>query len=135
MPDYTAIQGFGWLTLGDTVNLTFSIKADTHSNIFAATAGYSNITDGNITYATNAMNLWQSVADISFSVDDSNPDIGFYHGFHSDKSALGSTKAFANNPYITDVDIYINNNPEALSGSNIQFTYLHELGHALGLCE
>ncbi|MBE9609984.1 M10 family metallopeptidase [Chitinilyticum piscinae] len=140
--------GYNWLLfgrkwggpLGTGVSLTYSFvtsaDAISYGNQFVTKPAFNSAQK---TAATMALNAWSSVADIKFTqVADSKAGAGDIRWLNSN-SADHNPTAFAYFPYsggAEEGDIWIGPNPvykSPAAGNYAGQTYMHELGHALGL--
>ena len=82
------------------------------------------------TDALAALTLWSSVANVTFVQTNASPNISFNH----DGTGAATSAAWDNNGYMTSATVSISSNwyPGGV-GSYMFQTYIHEIGHALGL--
>lgn len=128
MANYNSLLNYTW----DDSIFTYSLDAN-NASYHLISLDISNPTDGIAAIASAATSAWSSVANISFSIDNTNPEIGLYEADISDDDIAGRT--YGVNVPFSDVDVFINNNATTFVPFQTEKTqtYMHELGHALGL--
>lgn len=93
--------------------------------------------DGNSSYVISAINAWCAVANITFSIDNDDPEIGFYEADMPTEPEFLAGRTYGydilTGERLTDVEIFVNDDSSYFYEGEKAFTYLHELGHALGL--
>ncbi len=139
MPSYTELlsgKSWGFSNITYTFNSSFYSSNTNLQNEFLYE---SNVIDGNSTLGLAALTLWSSVANINFS-STSNPiqaNIGILEGDLEPSEnglRLGSNLNLPETG--SDIDLscsIINKNDIIFHPGEKSFTYLHEIGHALGL--
>lgn len=133
MPNYSSLLAYKWSD-GD---FTYSLDPS-NSAFHLILSDVDNPDWGNSGFAMAAMTAWAAVADINFTLDNDDPEIGFYEAEISTPGKLGhtafiSTGVIPSGQFASDVDVYVNDNDTVFGAGEKAFTYLHELGHALGL--
>lgn len=129
MTSYTSILLYEW----SDNNFTYSLDA-ANAVYHLTSPEVDNPINGNATLVANAIAAWSAVSNIHFSIDNDDPEIGFYEADMSDER-LGITFGIDENTglRLTDIDMFVNGDDSIFGAGEKQLTYLHELGHALGL--
>ena len=135
---------WSWISGLVTTKLTYSfLDANTSSfaTDYSAAQEYKNayeLDPAQKTAITDSLAKWSAVADIKFTlVTDTNNTVGDlrfggYAGMDDDTAAWAYTPS--NDPVAGDVWIGPQtNNPDPTAGSYDYMTFMHEIGHALGL--
>lgn len=132
MASYTALTSLSY-TWSDS-NFTYSLDAN-NATYHLTSYTVHNPENGDSAIADAALTAWSNVANITFAVDNSNPEIGIYEAEFT--TALGDAGPASGRTYgvgITDVDVFINNGEFFFFAADEKlWTYQHEIGHALGL--
>ncbi|WP_370334485.1 Ig-like domain-containing protein [Parvularcula marina] len=121
---------------GWDLNFTYSLDVET-AFYHLIHPFIDNPKNGNVLLAKAAIAAWSSVTNITFSIDNDSPEIGIYEADTiydgTVATLLGKTLGIDEITGIrySDIEVFI-------SGSGVlpevkYWTYLHELGHAIGL--
>jgi serralysin len=99
--------------------------------------GNQPLTDGQAALAREAFELWDDLIAINLTetTDWSNVDISFAY---SDYTAGGDSYSYVDDGEIASAEVWLNTNNPALEAGTLDYgtgfaTYLHEIGHTLGL--
>ena len=134
------LYGMKWGTgFGEGITLSYSFS--TASSVFSystpAISQIKDISDGQKASALSVMSLWSDVANITFSeTTDSSSGAGDIRWNATDSTSVATASAYLPHSSGAGGDVWIGPNyggyNNATVGTYSHFTFIHELGHALG---